>query len=771
MTLTAQMLVNAEADLETLSEVVNGGAGEPPVLNRAGASLKRIAALLAEIQVAANDAISHLGYEPPVAYAGGLNIVRQSQTVEYGGEIYGPLVSQLPLVTAAVFDPSKWYHIQKQNYVATRAALAGIPARDGQSIFLTERGRAGMFTWRLGDYTAKVTGDPQQGLFIAGVDGTGAAGAWERSYIGPLDVKWFGAIGDGATDDSVATQAAWNYAVKTPGFGDLYWSRGTYRVGVNLYSMAGVANDNFSMFGDGPASRIKLLDNVVDSKFDKLFFLGPDADMDSVQISNISVDNNARGQPDPAVTLGDAYGFQQAHSFQIFVAAGKTVKRFLFENVHLRDPVADGINNGSSGTVGELKILGYTVTDRTRVRSDVEMSILPEVLIIEGMKGHVIEFETNVAAATYKRIAISNCVLERLDILGLAADNVSGNVDVWLNNVSTTVSTGIGDCTLHVHNCRLKMSADGRINNPAPGSVFSDSAFYLPYVAAGNTITPMQIFWTNSGGRTIDLLLENCRFYIDSTDPAITPTGYGLDLEMSVNQADAGKYRVRTRYCRFDKRIQTASINAYRGGDTSHHFNVYAGGGATGCGVRVGTQALKATETLIEGGDFRNVVNGAAAIRAGQFIIVDQATGTSHLRMTGNWVGVLVPSNSGAGAVTNADSNGFLINDRRMQMTALPVAATGTMCNRGDIIVLEPTEGKPDSYRATKSGSGTGSSQTTWRMLTQAGVKKDTTANRPAGLTANDAGTRFLDTTLLATDGKPISWNGAKWVDSLGVAA
>jgi hypothetical protein len=54
-------------------------------------------------------------------------------------------------------------------------------------------------------------------------------------------------------------------------------------------------------------------------------------------------------------------------------------------------------------------------------------------------------------------------------------------------------------------------------------------------------------------------------------------------------------------------------------------------------------------------------------------------------------------------------------------------------------------------------------------MTRQAGVKKDVTAARPA-LTANDAGLRYLDTSL-ASAGKPICWTGAAWVDSNGATA
>jgi len=42
-----------------------------------------------------------------------------------------------------------------------------------------------------------------------------------------------------------------------------------------------------------------------------------------------------------------------------------------------------------------------------------------------------------------------------------------------------------------------------------------------------------------------------------------------------------------------------------------------------------------------------------------------------------------------------------------------------------------------------------------------------TTSNRPAGLTAANAGQPYFDTTL----GKPVWWNGTAWVDATGTSA
>lgn len=45
--------------------------------------------------------------------------------------------------------------------------------------------------------------------------------------------------------------------------------------------------------------------------------------------------------------------------------------------------------------------------------------------------------------------------------------------------------------------------------------------------------------------------------------------------------------------------------------------------------------------------------------------------------------------------------------------------------------------------------------------------KKGVTGSRPTGLTTADVGVQYFDVTL-ATNGKPIWWNGAAWVDATG---
>ncbi|RVT80227.1 hypothetical protein EM858_04320 [Agrobacterium sp. CNPSo 2736] len=96
-------------------------------------------------------------------------------------------------------------------FSSTRAALKALDTGTITSSYLKESGREGQFLWRSGDYSAEIAADPQEGLYIK-ADGVAAtAGAWVRQggwAVSGVNVQWFGAVGDGVVDDTVAVQAA-----------------------------------------------------------------------------------------------------------------------------------------------------------------------------------------------------------------------------------------------------------------------------------------------------------------------------------------------------------------------------------------------------------------------------------------------------------------------------------------------------------------------------------------------------------------------------------
>lgn len=92
---------------------------------------------------------------------------------------------------------------------ANRAALKALNTATNTVAYLTEGKRAGTFVWMSGDYSAWVTLDTEEGVYIpADSDPTGAAGVWMRVYAKELNVLWFGADPGYVSDSSPAIKCA-----------------------------------------------------------------------------------------------------------------------------------------------------------------------------------------------------------------------------------------------------------------------------------------------------------------------------------------------------------------------------------------------------------------------------------------------------------------------------------------------------------------------------------------------------------------------------------
>lgn len=105
-------------------------------------------------------------------------------------------------------------HAQRFTRVANTVAemLAGNPSQSHTNIFVAgyasaNDGGGGVFTWVQGDATATDGGT----VFASAYTGA-PAGRLKREYSGPINARWFGAKGNGVTDDTAALQAWLNVA-------------------------------------------------------------------------------------------------------------------------------------------------------------------------------------------------------------------------------------------------------------------------------------------------------------------------------------------------------------------------------------------------------------------------------------------------------------------------------------------------------------------------------------------------------------------------------
>jgi hypothetical protein len=133
-------------------------------------------------------------------------------------------------------------------------------------------GGGGDFYWD----AASVEDD--NGGTIFQVTGT-TTGRWKRIYSGSVSVKWFGAVGDGVTNDTSAIQNAINYSL------NIYIPEGVF----NYSALSGLSNNNVKVYGDG--STKTTLNYTGSSK--AINIDGNGAFIRNIHISGISIKGNA----------------------------------------------------------------------------------------------------------------------------------------------------------------------------------------------------------------------------------------------------------------------------------------------------------------------------------------------------------------------------------------------------------------------------------------------------------------------------------------------
>lgn len=576
---------------------------------------------------------------------------------------------------------------------------------------------------------------------------------WEKriANYSVVNVKEFGATGDGVTDETVAIKAAIDAAMLTGQA--VYFPSGVYMCQPNqlIFYFTATTAKTFCLFGDGAGSIIKIFDDTMAANYMRVFTLQVETDMDLIEIGELFIDHNARGSDAPPSPMD----YQQSHTIQLGTVGAITIKKIYYHGVTVKDPGADAFNRGGTdaGVINDWSIVDCSEIDRIRERSSIQTTFLPNNFIISNFTGDSIECETP-STPTQRNVFINNVRVKEFDLYCANVQNEVTSVlsYMFISNSKISDSFLLAGIVAKVTNCDIRMHSTGEWNWMKKGSEIVDSVIRIRYNADTGVVTPFRI--ASDANVNAELILNNCRILLDyvGTLP-VAPTGFMITASIQLSSyTSIRKFTIKN--CYFDPRA-LKNIECYRNGQWYLINNTYScitGGNA----VYVSVSTNYWVEVFIQGGDCSNV---AGDFLTGIFAVRDQTATIEKLTLIGDFIGI------GAGALASVSgimsyANG-VFSARRLSLAALPVDGI-----EGDVVtLLGVAYGTGKTYLCTTASvSGTA----VYRMVSQNGVKKDTTANRPAA-SAIDIGLLYLDTTLDA-DGKPIWYNGTAWVDATGAA-
>lgn len=194
-----------------------------------------------------------------------------------------------------------------------------------------------------------------------------------------FSVKWYGAKGDGITDDSEPIRSVFEMARQKKG-GNIFFPAGTYIVSRQKASPFKIiaVYSNTTVKGEGMyVSTVKLAPGDM-ANFRRIFALGDSSgDVVNVEIANLGIDlsNTYKTYPPPAsfgndaqssgiFCYGDPYLVQNAYFHDLFIhdvtgdiiGISKNSRNITIERIYQRDYLRQGISIGGNGGVDSITV-------------------------------------------------------------------------------------------------------------------------------------------------------------------------------------------------------------------------------------------------------------------------------------------------------------------------------------------------------------------------------------------------------------------------------
>lgn len=532
----------------------------------------------------------------------------------------------------------------------------------------------------------------------------------------------------------------------------LYMFKGcTIRNSTRAINPLVATGDSIVIFGDGPGNTvIKEFagQNAINGRFDMMFYFlaGPGVTLENVVVFDLTIDKNGASNGTPPTT----YEWEQSH--MIGVSADWTtgyINNQIFDNVELLDKTGGGIVL-MAGYMQQAVINnchGRDFGGLVGQRGDFEFQAMVTNLVVESSTGLYAQCEPDIsvpAAGIFPVAAFRNCVIPSLEFTAFAGSAAAVKAQtIVLDNCVAMGKLTVRDAKLLARNSKFVVGSgqNDYWRRLAQGSVVDGCTVITRYNAGTNSISP---FYPRAeatlGGFYCDFV--NC---IIEPGEGASGTTTGAAVNSVAGYTGAQPYLVKFIDCQFSPLFQQ-TVNAYFVGIYEFVRCKIAGWGTQA--MQVGAYSTFIGKLTIEDCDFSQCTSTYNVYYNNSNALWELTWRGSH-KYTDFKV-----SYSAANPDLYTKFNGIFTAG------ATPAAA-GIKGMR--VRVSNPSYGNGGEYICTVNSASSG----TFRLSSQFGVKKDTTANRPV-LGAADIGGLHLDTTLDA-DGKPIWWTGTAWVDATGL--
>lgn len=634
----------------------------------------------------------------------------------------------------------------------------------------------GVFVWRTGDFSTEVAADEvtaaegDGGIWVAPAsDKTGASGAWERIVIGGTSVKWYGALGDGTTDDSVPLQKAVDAAsarfLATSIPQTLIFPRGTYvcrlvylKPGVNYYGFNQVVILKTPAGGETDEDILKWW----------RMFTTTGADWNTAEaiahrciIDGLTFDGNLANMN----WANNTYNQEQAHClFLTGPSAGASAEarsKFKVRNVHFQNSVADGLSQYVN-----TDLIVESITADNCFRGGFTSTGGNSKTYLRGYIGENARFDIEVDGAGFggsfsTDYDIEDVVIDR-DGGGVRPGGIDFGgsrggefrmVNVKAYTEPMNAAGAQDDPQKTIRDCLFTLGGRDSTSNRftfATNALYETCDFHVKYEAGATNFSAIHMFPSSVLNATMKF--KKCRFILDDDVKANEPTATCIAAYFNASFSSGSDDNGNTKYI-FEDCESIGQWDEDIGVTQGGTVDVIRGSWAADTFTRVVSTAGRPAQVTFRGEiELKDTVNAL-------FGFPNQATQTNaFVKFEDVYFSRAVEA---GGSLSTYPIAGCY----RFPVTAAP-SAFGAV--RGAIAELD---------LAQLGESGNQIAVTSWVAVTSSGASaaftardfvtdKDTTANRPT-LSSIDVGVNYLDTTL-DPDGKPIWWNGTAWVDATG---